>query len=199
MWIALVIVIILVWFMLPRRQVARIRFLSDAECDHLKALGSSRLQRSTVLGEESVSEHRTSKSAFLKRAEDDTVRTIEERASRLARCTSTQMEPMQVLRYRPGQEFKPHHDYFYPNEKGLEALKSGGQRVTTIFACISDDFDGGETEFPLLKQKFKLNKGEALVWKNYDGSEIASTLHAGRPVTRGEKWGLNIWTRQHDF
>ena len=38
----------------------------------------------------------------------------------------------------------------------------------------------------------------ALVWYNLDrdGRPDRLTLHAGEPVERGEKWGMNIWLRE---
>ena len=37
--------------------------------------------------------------------------------------------------------------------------------------------------------------GRALIWYNLDrvGESDVWTLHAGAPVTAGEKWGMNIW------
>ena len=43
--------------------------------------------------------------------------------------------------------------------------------------------------------------GGALVWYNLDrhGTTDERTLHAGEPVARGEKWGMNIWLRERAF
>lgn len=43
---------------------------------------------------------------------------------------------------------------------------------------------------------FKPITGNALYWENVDekGEGMVSTLHAGLPVTSGEKMGLNVWT-----
>lgn len=41
-------------------------------------------------------------------------------------------------------------------------------------------------------------EGDALYWLNIDrsGRLDSRTLHAGRPVIAGEKWGCNVWLRQ---
>ena len=38
--------------------------------------------------------------------------------------------------------------------------------MKTIFVYLKKPEEGGETEFPLLKKKFKLNQGDALAWTN---------------------------------
>ncbi len=49
-------------------------------------------------------------------------------------------------------------------------------------------FEDGVTFRPIV--------GNAVFWKNVDekGKGLTSMLHAGLPVTSGEKMGLNIWT-----
>ena len=43
-----------------------------------------------------------------------------------------------------------------------------------------------------------VRRAAALVWYNLDrdGRPDRLTLHAGEPVERGEKWGMNIWLRE---
>ena len=54
------------------------------------------------------------------------------------------------------------------------------------------------TAFPQLQQSFQPEAGGALLWYNLDrhGTADERTLHAGEPVARGEKWGMNIWLRE---
>ena len=93
------------------------------------------------------------------------------------------MEIPYVLDYSVGQEFQPHFD--------------GQQRVLTFLVYLNDDYEGGETEFPVLGARWKGRKGEALFFWNVapDGSLDERMLHAGLPVTRGEKWMLTQWIR----
>ena len=57
---------------------------------------------------------------------------------------------------------------------------------------------GGRTVFPKLAMRFPPERGNAVVWYNLDrhGTPDERTLHAGEPVTEGEKWGMNIWLRE---
>jgi len=74
--------------------------------------------------------------------------------------------------------------------------------------------EGGGTEFPMLERKgrewcefvecdgerdgvaFRPRKGAAVFWLNFDeeGRGVKETVHAGLPVTKGVKIGLNIWS-----
>jgi prolyl 4-hydroxylase len=174
-------------------------FVTDAEREHLKRIAGSRLARSTVQAERQKheeSEQRTSSTAFLNTAEDDVVRAIEQRATNLCGYPSENLEPLQILRYEPGQRYDAHHDYF-PREQ----LGSSGQRHVTYFVYLSDAEDGlqgGETEFPKLQLKVAPRKNSAVFWYNCDaaGKELESTFHGGLAPTKGEKWGMNIWIRE---
>ena len=71
--------------------------------------------------------------------------------------TTGQGEPLQLLRYGPGGEFKPHHD----------AEKEGGnQRILTGLVYLSDDYDGGETQFTRTDFSFRGRKGDILLFSN---------------------------------
>ena len=72
-----------------------------------------------------------------------------------------------------------------------------GQRVATFLVYLSDDYDGGETEFTDAGFKFKARKGDALMFLNVDagGAPDPMSMHAGLPTTRSEKWVLSIWLR----
>jgi hypothetical protein len=62
------------------------------------------MNRSTVVGKEKFSKVRTSHNAFLEKAQDDVVRCIELRASRISKLPIGNIEPLQVVWYRDGQE-----------------------------------------------------------------------------------------------
>ncbi|KAG0646137.1 Prolyl 4-hydroxylase 1 [Hyphodiscus hymeniophilus] len=94
-----------------------------------------------------------------------------------------------------------------------------GDRASTFFVYLKADCEGGETDFPRLEMgehvdrhlwcefidcrhedpgvKWKPKAGNAIFWENMlDGKGIEDVLHAGLPVSVGEKIGLNIWSRQ---
>jgi prolyl 4-hydroxylase len=102
------------------------------------------------------------------------------------------------LHYRPGQTFAPHHDYLDDTFPGyVSEVAKNGQRVLTFLLYLNDNFEGGETEFPLVGFRHKGRKGDALFFWNVqtDGSLDRQTLHAGLPPTTGEKWLLSQWVR----
>lgn len=110
---------------------------------------------------------------------------------RLAAATSTlveQGEPLQVLRYRPGQEYRPH----------LDALPAtNNQRAATILVYLNDDYEGGETRFVETGLTFKGRTGDALFFRNADENDRPDPMssHAGLPVTSGEKFLASRWIR----
>lgn len=114
-----------------------------------------------------------------------------------------QHEPINVLHYAQGQQYRPHYDFITESEEaafGAER-RSYGQRICTVLVYLSDDYDGGETEFPRLNWRYKGKTGDALVFWNLSaqGAPERNSLHAGLPVTRGEKWLLSKWLREKPF
>lgn len=119
----------------------------------------------------------------------------------LAEVPIRHSEPLTVLRYGPGQEYKPHMDYLVGSATGEQMDARGGQRVVTAFVYLNDVEQGGETEFPELKAIIKPARGRAVKFYNLDESGLPNpmTLHAGCPVVKGEKWLATFWFRQRPF
>ena len=104
-----------------------------------------------------------------------------------------------VLRYERGQQYKPHYDFITPKEAeafGAE-LERIGQRIATLLVYLNDDYEGGETAFPHLDWRYKGQPGDALIFWNLSeqGVPEPKSVHAGLPVTNGEKWLLSKWVR----
>lgn len=114
----------------------------------------------------------------------------------------SQLEPLNVLKYEVGQEYRPHFDFISEREaqatQFAAELQAVGQRVATALVYLNDGFDGGETDFPRLNWRFRGKPGDALVFGNVSeaGEPELQTLHAGLPVTQGEKWLLSQWARE---
>lgn len=119
-------------------------------------------------------------------------------------------EDMQILHYRNGQEYQPHHDMFSDEMNTKKA--DGGQRTATVLMYLTTPEEGGETVFPDADRKVtgsewsecarqglavKAVRGNALLFfsLNPDGSEDEASLHGSCPTTRGDKWSATKWIR----
>jgi prolyl 4-hydroxylase len=71
----------------------------------------------------------------------------------------------------------------------------------TVILALNDEYEGGETEFPNLKKKYKLKAGDALFFHTLDNYELMTSkaLHGGRPIKSGEKWVCNLWVHKHPY
>lgn len=109
-------------------------------------------------------------------------------------------EPTNFLHYARGEHYARHYDFFTKEEeKGFaRELQTIGQRLATVLVYLNDGYEGGATEFPLLDWRFKGKTGDALIFWNLSaaGEREMDSLHAGMPVTKGEKWLLSKWVRQ---
>lgn len=178
--------------------------LSDAECDQLIALARPRLARSltvaTKTGGEEINADRTSNGMFFQRGENDLIRRIEQRMARLVNWPEENGEGLQILQYGPGAEYKPHYDYFDPEEPGTPTiLKRGGQRVATLVLYLGEPDKGGGTVFPDVHLEVAPKRGNC-VFFSYDRAHPSTrTLHGGSPVLAGEKWIATKWLRERRF
>ncbi len=111
-------------------------------------------------------------------------------------------EPVQGQRYLPGQQFKPHNDWFYTSEGYWPQEKArGGQRSWTAMVYLNDVEAGGATLFTQLGIQIEPKRGALLIWNNAlpDGRPNAATLHAGTPVERGVKYIITKWYRTREW
>jgi prolyl 4-hydroxylase len=186
------------------RVVVFANLLSDAECDEIVQLASARLARSetvqTETGSSEVNEARTSEGMFFERGEHPVCARLEARIAVLLSWPIENGEGLQVLRYRPGAEYKPHYDYFDPAQPGTPSiLKRGGQRVASIVCYLNTPTRGGATIFPDVQLDVAPVKGNA-VFFSYDRPHPATrSLHGGAPVIEGEKWVATKWLREGRF
>lgn len=178
--------------------------LDDAECDELIAQARSRLRRSQTVhasdGEPQVHEARTSDGMFFQRGETDLCRRLEDRLARLMAWPVENGEGLQVLRYGVGAEYKPHFDYFDPQQPGAAAiLRRGGQRLATLVIYLNSPQAGGSTVFPDAGIEVMPLKGNAVFFSYPEATPASLSLHAGTPVLDGEKWVATKWVRENRF
>jgi prolyl 4-hydroxylase len=178
--------------------------LSGAECDALIEAAEPRLLRSrtidTQTGGEALNRDRTSDGMFFTRAENAVVQRVEWRVARLLRWPVKNFEGMQVLRYRLGAQYKPHYDYFDPEEPATPALLArGGQRVATLIMYLQEPERGGATLFPGASISVPPVRGSAVFFSYAEAHPASLSLHGGQPVEAGEKWIATLWLRQRQF
>jgi len=178
--------------------------LSDAECDALVAASKPRMTRSETVanatGGNEVNPSRTSQGMFFGRGELPICATLEARIAALVNWPVQNGEGLQILHYRAGAEYKPHHDYFDPAQPGMASvLQRGGQRVGTLVVYLNTPVRGGATTFPDLALDVAPIKGNA-VFFSYDRPHASTrTLHGGAPVLDGDKWVATKWLREGEF
>jgi prolyl 4-hydroxylase len=181
-----------------RPHVRSVRGLfSAAECDFLVQVAAPWLTPSVVVdphsGQLVQNPVRTSDAmAFPWIAESPAVHALNRRIAAATGTAAAQGEPLQVLRYRSGQQYRPHLD-------GVAG--EANQRILTALVYLNDGYAGGETQFVRTGLTFSGGKGDALIVANAlpDGSCDAQALHAGLPVRSGEKYLASRWIRTRPF
>jgi prolyl 4-hydroxylase len=99
---------------------------------------------------------------------------------------------IQILRYKEGQQYKPHFDFFNMPDKHA----TDNDRIATAILYLNDDFSGGETKFPELGRTISPEKGSLLYFEyKYLHDLNIFTRHQGMPVTKGIKYIISFWIR----
>lgn len=180
--------------------------LSAEECGQMIELARGKLERSSVVNTETGSydehPHRTSFGTHFARGENELVRRLEQRIAELVQYPVERGEPIQILHYPPGGEYRPHFDYFDPAHDGnAKVLAQGGQRIATLIMYLSDVDAGGSTVFPEIGLDVLPRRGNAVYFAycSDTGALDARTLHGGSPVSSGEKWIATKWFRERDY
>ena len=195
MIILLLVIILLVVYLIPTYVEPRVvrGLITDEERAHIIQKAEKKLDVSTVAENRVVDKKvRDSETAWLD-ASDLVVKRVMDKCVALTDRPITNCEHLQVLRYKPGGHYKPHQDTFSDT--------TGNKRMYTIILALNDDYEGGETEFPNLKKKYKMEAGDALFFHTLDNYELMTSkaLHGGRPVKSGEKWICNLWVHKHPY
>ena len=169
---------------------------SAAECRYLMLLGTPWMERAMVIDEttgqgvvDAIRDADTS--SFPHLAEDLVVQAVNRC---IAAATGTEPdwgEPLTILKYAPGQQYRPHHD------AGSGTVK----RQLTALIWLNADFEGGETHFPQIGVTARGGVGDMLVFRNTtpNGQSDPRMLHAGLPVTKGVKWLASRWIRAENY
>ncbi|HST36093.1 MAG TPA: 2OG-Fe(II) oxygenase [Allosphingosinicella sp.] len=177
------------------------QFLTPEECVELIRLIDENRVPSTLLAPTDDPDYRTSESCNLA-PWDPMVRQVENKLVHLLDIDYELGETIQGQRYAVGQQFKPHHDFFYKNTVYWDEMqRTGGQRTWTAMAFLNTPEGGGQTNFPRAGIKVSPVAGNLLVWNNLDalGEPNPETMHQGMPVTQGVKYIITKWHRERPW
>lgn len=184
------------------------RFLLQEQCARLVGLAENLLRRAQIGSETQAletSESRSNSDAHLIPSEVPEAAALLERIAPVVALPASHGEGVSVLHYTPGQEFKPHVDGIWSGASetaraGFEA--DGGQRLFTTLVYLNAVKGGGATVFPKLNLHVPPEPGRLLLFANSAAGSSDSTpraIHAGEPVTAGEKWAAVCWWRERPF
>jgi prolyl 4-hydroxylase len=190
-------------------------FLSSEECDALIQLALHEGLHGSTVYAGSLAEHsrdtstRSSSNTWLARDTATLTDDIYQRAAQVLRMDAALFqklsinddvqahvhsiaESLQVVRYKKGEEYTPHHDFVYPSPRH----RYQPTRFATLLLYLNDDFEGGHTVFPRAVNRFRHDgvrvqpeKGTAVLFYSVleDGNVDDLSQHSGAPVEEGEK------------
>jgi prolyl 4-hydroxylase len=175
-------------------------FLTKEECLELIDMGTKQMQAATTLGAK-IDGYRTADNSWLYESTPLTQK-IENFISKESGLPVENQENIHIVKYYVGGEYKPHHDYFQPNESYYnDSMGTAGNRVFSFLIYLNHNYTGGETEFPTKKIKITPKEGRLLIWRNMneDGSLDPNSFHAGLPVKTEVKYIAIVWVRENTF
>jgi len=171
--------------------------LTSEECQYLIDRATPMLEPSVIVDPASgqLRPHpvRTSENtSFPWIDEAPAIHAINQRLAAASETPAANGEPLQILRYAPGQEYRPHHDALPHTDN---------QRVLTMLVYLNDAYEGGETIFLKTGLRVKGAIGDALLFRNADqqGRPDPDAQHAGLPVSAGQKLIASRWIHEKRF
>ena len=176
--------------------------LSEYECHYLITKFSALLQPSMIVdpltGEGRVDSVRTSHVAIIAPNHCDwIIRKLDKVISQVTNTPRCNGEALNLLRYEPGQQYKPHYDGLHEKNDAL-MFKDGKQRIQTALIYLNTVKEGGETLFPKLDISIAPTIGNMVVFSNTDehGKLLLNSYHAGAPSISENKWLVTKWIRE---
>jgi prolyl 4-hydroxylase len=176
-------------------------FLAPGECEEMIGHIDRGLRPSELLANIGDPEFRTSSSCDVDH-NIPFVAGINERINALLGIQPEHGEAMQGQRYDLGQQFKPHHDFFYVDQPYWEAMdRVGGQRTWTAMIFLNQPEAGGQTYFEHAGVRVTPRTGNLLTWNNMnaEGEPNTFSLHQGMPVIGGLKYVITKWYRERPW
>lgn len=172
-------------------------FLSREEADYVRDAAAPSLQPSLVVdpGTNQYRRHpiRTSdETMFGVFTTDLVISALNRRIAELSGTAIEQGEPLIVLRYQRGGEYRAHSDALPGTDN---------QRIATVILYLSTDYRGGETYFTETELTVRGRLGDALLFENVisNGRPDDRARHAGLPIQDGVKWIATRWIRARPY
>ncbi len=186
--------------------------LSTAECEALIAAARTLMAPSLVIDQHNVGstvdDTRTSSGMHFPFGVSKVADEIQRRMMSVIGLPIDRAEPLQVLRYGPGEAYVPHFDFFDTDESSgavderrATTVSRFGQRVATMICYLSAVESGGATEFPDAGFEVLPEPGRAVYFTYLDADGLVDpmSLHGGAPVHAGEKWIVTQWCRERPY
>jgi prolyl 4-hydroxylase len=176
-------------------------FLSADLCRQVIELIDKDRVPSGLLAPTDDPEFRTSESCNLRLTDPINIQ-VEQKINGLMGIDPRHGETIQGQRYAVGQQFKEHHDFFYPSEPYWpEQERQGGQRTWTAMIFLNEPEGGGQTAFPKANVRVTPRTGNLLAWNNLNeaGDPNMYSLHTGLPVEGGLKYVITKWYRERPW
>lgn len=195
-------------------------FLTPEECREVirsgldQGLTASTLHASPLAKQNRDTSTRSSSNAWLSRDTSSLTKKIYEKAAKLTKIDPTLFqnfhesgaqyhsiaESLQVVRYKKGEEYTPHHDFISPSINN----RYQPSRFATLLIYLNDVEEGGDTRFPRAVNNHNAEGleitpkvGTAVLFYNSleDGNFDDLSQHGGNQVLAGNKWLANLWVR----
>lgn len=165
-------------------------FITREECEYLLNIENGIITESKIVSGLSNKKIRNAKTILFLDVNHPHIKDIRNKVSKLTRTPLCKIEVLQVSKYETGGFYIPHFDSAIPRP----------HRPHTLLIYLNDDYEGGETYFPNLNKKYKLNSCDALLFDNHDssGNVAKSSEHSGEIVTKGEKWICTVWINKNN-
>ena len=123
--------------------------LSETETSAVKSMATPRFRRATVqnykTGELETAQYRISKTAWIKREEDQNIENIYKRVGAVTGLNRDTSEELQVSNYGIGGHYEPHFDFARREEtNAFTSLGTGNRIATWLFYVSFNEIKCGE-------------------------------------------------------
>jgi len=187
------------------------RFASPEECAHLinkfaaAMRPASEYRRGNSANEDAELQSFSGRGFPASALDTDSVtRMLERRLSAMTEWPIERFEPCSFVCYGPGEEYKPHVDFFSDEQIAAnERFRRdyGGQRIATFLLYLRAPLEGGETRYldPGVNVVGETGMGVPHYNVTTDGAQDPASRHSGTPIVRGEKWLWRSTLRQRSL